>query len=212
MARLQPVDVTFFQSPEELRAWLEANHATAADKWVGFRPKASGLPTITWPEVVDEVLCYGWIDSIRMGVEGGSCIRITPRRSGSIWSARNVGRVEALRAGGRMRPAGEAAFAARREDRTAVYSFERDAQLDEVTADALCEAGAWAAWEAQPKGYRRTAAHWIASAKREETQAKRRRALVEATLAGGRVAEISARPAQAAGGPRKDEGNAVSRG
>src|ERR671912_2021244 len=197
MARLQPVDVTFFESPEELRAWLEANHATAADKWVGFRPKASGLPTVTWPEVVDEVLCYGWIDSVRMGVEGGSCIRITPRRTGSIWSARNVGRVEALRAEGRMRPAGEAAFAARREDRTAVYAFEQDAQLDEETADALREAGAWATWEAQPNGYRRTAAYWIVSAKREETQAKRRRALVEATVTGLRVGEISSRPAKA---------------
>jgi uncharacterized protein YdeI (YjbR/CyaY-like superfamily) len=195
MARLQPVDVAFFASPEELRAWLEANHATAPDRWVGFRGKASALPTITWPELVDEVLCVGWIDSVRMSVEGGSAIRITPRRTGSVWSARNVGRVEALRAEGRMRPAGEAAFAARREDRTAIYSFENDAELDADTVAGLrAHAGTLAFWEAQPPGYRRSTAHWIASAKRDETKAKRRAALVEACAARTRLGAVTGKP------------------
>ncbi len=136
MARLEPHDVTFFESPEELRDWLAANHATAAEKWVGMRRKASGLPSVTWEQVVDEVLCYGWIDGVRMPADGGSCIRITPRRPRSIWSARNVGRIEALRAQGRLRPAGEAAFGARRDDRTAVYSFEHEAALDGVAMAA----------------------------------------------------------------------------
>ena len=124
MVRLVAHDVLFFASPAELRDWLAANHATAPYLWAGFRAKGTG-PTITWPELVDEILCYGWIDSVRMPVEGGSAIRLTPRRDGSIWSARNVGRVEALRAEGRMREPGEVAYAKRREDRTAVYSFER---------------------------------------------------------------------------------------
>ena len=188
MVRLQPVDVAFFESPEELRAWLEANHATAAERWVGFRGKSSGLPTITWPELVDEVLCVGWIDSVRMPVEGGSAIRITPRRTGSVWSARNVGRVEALRAEGRMRPAGEAAFAARREDRTAIYAFENDAELDEASLAALrARPGALEFWEAQPRGYRRSTAHWIGTAKRDETRSKRLSALVESCARGERI-------------------------
>jgi uncharacterized protein YdeI (YjbR/CyaY-like superfamily) len=161
---------------------------------VGLRPRAAGLPTITWHELVDEVLCFGWIDGVRMPADGGSCIRITPRRGGSIWSARNVGRVEALRAEGRMHPAGLAAFARRRDDRTAVYSFERDADLDEgALATMRARDGALAFWEAQPRGYRRSAAHWIASAKRDDTRAKRLAALVNGCAAGTRLVELPGR-------------------
>jgi uncharacterized protein YdeI (YjbR/CyaY-like superfamily) len=192
MARLEPVDVALFESPAHLRAWLEANHATAAERWVGFRPKGSGLPTITWHELVDEVLCYGWIDSVIMPVEGGTAIRITPRRSGSIWSARNVGRVEALRAEGRMRPPGEAAYALRRADRTAVYSFENDAELDDASLAALrAQPGAIEFWDAQPMGYRRSAAHWIAGAKRDETRAKRLAMLVQSCARGERLVALT---------------------
>jgi uncharacterized protein YdeI (YjbR/CyaY-like superfamily) len=192
MVRLVPHDVVFFASPGELRDWLEANHATAADLWAGFRAKDSGLATITWPELVDEILCYGWIDSVRMPVEGGTAIRLTPRRDGSIWSARNVGRVEALRAEGRMREAGEIAFSKRRDDRTAVYSFERVVALDAEAEAALRARGdAWGFWEEQPPGYRRIATHWIMDAKRPETRARRLTALVDACARGERVAAIA---------------------
>jgi uncharacterized protein YdeI (YjbR/CyaY-like superfamily) len=192
MARPEPRDIHWFESPVDLRTWLEASHATAPDLWVGFRPKAAGLPTLTWHDLVDEVLCYGWIDGVRMPADGGSCIRVTPRRDGSIWSARNVGRVEALRAEGRMRPAGLAAFGRRRDDRTAVYSHEREADLEEAALAAMQEReGAFAFWEAQPRGYRRAAAHWIVSAKREDTRAKRLAALVDGCAAGIRLVELT---------------------
>jgi uncharacterized protein YdeI (YjbR/CyaY-like superfamily) len=195
MVRLVPHDVRFFASPDELRDWLAANHATAPYLWAGFRAKGTG-PTITWPELVDEVLCYGWIDSVRMPVEGGSAIRITPRRKGSIWSARNVGRVEALRAEGRMREPGEAAYAKRRDDRTAIYSFEREVALDADAEGVLRERPAgWTFWEAQPAGYRRLAASWVMSAKRPETRAKRLASLVEGCARGERLAQITGRPA-----------------
>jgi uncharacterized protein YdeI (YjbR/CyaY-like superfamily) len=195
MVRLVPHDVVFFASPAELRDWLAANHASAPYLWAGFRAKGTG-PTITWPELVDEILCYGWIDSVRMPVEGGSAIRLTPRRDGSIWSARNVGRVEALRAEGRMRKPGEVAYAKRREDRTAIYSFERDAALDADAAAALrADPSAWAFWDAQPPGYRRLATFWVTSAKRPETRAKRLGALVEACARGERLPQITGRPA-----------------
>lgn len=190
MPRLEPHDVAFFTSPDELRAWLLASHASAPELWVGMRPKASGLPTITWPELVDEVLCVGWIDGVRMRHPEGSCIRITPRRTGSIWSARNVGRVEALGAEGRMQPAGEVAFALRRDDRTAIYAFEREHAVfaPEDEAAFRASAAAWAFWEAQPPGYRRTVTHWITSAKRPETRARRLAALIESSSAGERLA------------------------
>ena len=195
MARLEPHDIHWFESPSALRGWLEANHEAAGELWVGMRPKASGLPTVTWPELVDEVLCFGWIDGVRMPADGGSCIRITPRRSGSIWSARNVGRVESLRLEGRMRAAGEAAFARRRDDRTSVYSFENDASPDAGLMEALRErTGALAFWEAQPAGYRRLASHWIASAKRPETRARRIAALVDGCGDGVRLVAVTGRP------------------
>ena len=194
MASPQPHDIAWFTSSAELRSWLEVNRASAPELWVGMRPKSAGLPTVTWHEVVDEVLCAGWIDSVRYSVEGGSCIRITPRRKGSVWSARNVGRVEALRAEGRMLPAGEAAFSLRREDRTAIYSFEREGELDDEAVAALRDAGGWAFFEAQPKTYRRAASDWVMSAKRPDTRARRLGALVEASVAGERVAAISPRP------------------
>jgi uncharacterized protein YdeI (YjbR/CyaY-like superfamily) len=189
-----PHDIAWFASPAELRDWLEANSGTATERWVGMRPKASGLPTVSWEEIVDEVLCVGWIDGVRYSTDGGSCIRITPRRTGSVWSARNVGRVEALRAEGRMRPGGEAAYALRRDDRTAIYSFEQDDALDDGARQALAEAGGLAFFEAQSKSYRRQAAHWIGSAKRPETRAKRLGAVVEASVAGRRAKELAPLP------------------
>ena len=189
-----PHDIAWFDSPEELRDWLEANHETATERWIGMRPKAAGLPTVTWEQIVDEVLCVGWIDGVRYRTEGGSCIRITPRRAGSVWSARNIGRVEALRAEGRMRPGGEAAFGRRREDRSAIYAFERDGTLDEAAVEALRAAGGLEFFEAQSKSYRRLAAVWVGDAKRPETRAKRLAAVVEASAAGRRADALNPNP------------------
>jgi uncharacterized protein YdeI (YjbR/CyaY-like superfamily) len=191
MARLEPHDVAWFASPAELRAWLVEHHATAAEAWIGMRPKASGVATVTWVEIVDEVLCAGWIDSVRMPTDGGSCIRITPRRKGSVWSARNVARVEALRAEGRMLPAGEAAFAIRREDRTSIYLYERADALDTAAAEAIRAGGGWPFFAAQPLTYRRAATAWIMTAKRPETRAKRLAIVAEASARGERAAELA---------------------
>jgi uncharacterized protein YdeI (YjbR/CyaY-like superfamily) len=209
MARLEPHDVLFFACTGELRAWLEANHASAEELWVGYPAKGSGLPTITWVQVVDEILCYGWIDSVRMPLESGAAQRITPRRPGSIWSDRNVGRVESLRAEGRMAPAGEAAFALRKHDRTGVYSFEREWALDEAAEAALsADPAGFAFWEAQPRSYRRAASAWIMSAKRPETRARRLDKVVAGCAAGERLVEITgrARGGSRPGGPAEPGG------
>jgi uncharacterized protein YdeI (YjbR/CyaY-like superfamily) len=213
MAHLEPYDIAWFASPEELRSWLAEHHATAAERWIGMRKKASGIQSVTWEQVVDEVLCVGWIDGVRMPADGDSCIRITPRRPGSIWSARNVGRVAALRAEGRMQPAGEVAHALRREDRTAVYSFEQEGRLDDDARAALETAGGLAFFEAQPLSYRKMASGWVASAKRPDTRARRLAEVAEASAAGVRapslapVARSVSRSDARGSAPRDDTGS-----
>jgi uncharacterized protein YdeI (YjbR/CyaY-like superfamily) len=177
----------FFESAAEWRAWLEQHHETATEVWVGMWRKAVGRG-MTWSEAVDEALCFGWIDSVAKRVDDERRMqRFTPRKPTSNWSAVNVGKVEQLRAEGRMRPAGEAAFARRRTDQTGVYSFERrDEAAFTPAQQAQLEANpeAWAYWQARPPGYRRTATHWVVSAKREETRARRLAALIEDSAAG----------------------------
>src|SRR3954470_21712736 len=116
------MEPTFFATPEEFRAWLEAHHDTEAELLVGFHKKGSGRPSITWPESVDEALCFGWIEGVRRRLSHSAyTIRFTPRRPRSMWSAINVAKVKELTKQGRMRPAGQRAFAARTPERTGIY-------------------------------------------------------------------------------------------
>src|SRR5438552_12958211 len=116
----------FFRTSLDFRRWLDKNHATATELWVGFYKKGSGKASITWPESVDEALCFGWIDGIRKRVDDISYkIRFTPRRRGSIWSAINIGRAQELTKQKRMQPAGLKAFAARIENKSGAYSYEQ---------------------------------------------------------------------------------------
>jgi uncharacterized protein YdeI (YjbR/CyaY-like superfamily) len=193
---------TFFATPAAFRKWLAANHAKKAELLVGFYKTSSGKPSITWPESVDEALCVGWIDGVRKSLgEEAYTIRFTPRKATSIWSAINVAKVEALREAGRMRPAGEAAFAKRSAERTGIYSFEgaEAAELSAAEAQTLkANHEAAAFFAAQPPWYRRAAAHWIVSAKREDTRSKRLAALI-ADSAAGRTIKPLTRPAKKQG-------------
>ena len=115
----------FFETADGFRSWLEEHHGTATELWVGFYKKGFGRPSITWPEAVDEALCFGWIDSVRRSIDAESYAnRFTPRKPTSTWSAVNVRRFGELEEQGRVRSAGRAAFEQRREDRTAIYSYE----------------------------------------------------------------------------------------
>ena len=168
---------TFFATPVRFRAWLEKHHARKAELLVGFYKRDSGRPSITWPESVDEALCFGWIDGVRRSLgEEAYTIRFTPRRPTSIWSAVNVARVAELQKRGRMAPAGLRAFAARTPERTRVYSFERNRAAKLAPADAArlrTNARAAAFFESQAPWYQRTAIYWVVSAKREETKQRR---------------------------------------
>ena len=190
----EPPEAIFFETPAQLRDWLDANQATAPELIVGAWKKATGKASLTWPQIVEEALCVGWIDSIRRSVPGGGwTIRLTPRRKGSIWSAVNVAKIAELRAAGRLRPAGEAAFAARREDRTAVYSFERarDPELTDAEEGRFrAEVAAWAWFSAKPPSFRRQALHWVVSAKRADTRERRLGTLIADSAAGRPIRQM----------------------
>jgi uncharacterized protein YdeI (YjbR/CyaY-like superfamily) len=189
-------DALFFSSPSEFRAWLEDHHETASELWVGYYKKATGKPTMTWSEAVDEALCFGWIDGKLQRIdEERHRQRFTPRRPNSNWSAINIAKVAELRKQGRMAPAGEAAFAARREDRSAVYSYERrhEAAFDaEQEAEFRANETAWAWFSDQSPSYRHLATFWVVSAKRPETRARRLATLLECSAEGRRVPALQA--------------------
>ena len=184
------MDVTFFATAEELRHWFEAHHDTATELWIGFHKKGAGKPGVTYPEAVDEALCFGWIDGVRRSLDETSYSnRFTPRRRSSNWSGVNLKRVEELTALGRMRPAGIRAHAAR-DRRAAEYSYESaDRGLGQEYEERFrSHPAAWEYFQAQPPSYRRTASWWVMSAKREETRQRRLATLIEDSANGQRIA------------------------
>jgi len=180
-------DPTFFATPAAWRAWLEANHATAPELSVGFWKVGSGKPSITWPQSVDEALCFGWIDAVRHRIDDEAYrIRFTPRKPGGNWSQVNLKRFAELKAQGRVAPAGQAAFDA---GKPSAYSYEKAAAslAPEETARFQSHPAAWRYFEACPPGYRKQAIHWVTDAKRAPTRAKRLGALIDVSAAGRRL-------------------------
>ena len=193
MAANPGIEPRFFATPAAFRRWLARNHASTQELWVGFHRKATGKASITWPESVDQALCFGWIDGVRKSVDADSyMIRFTPRRTGSVWSAVNIERAEALTAQGLMQPAGAKAFAARDEAKSRRYSFEQknvgfdEAQLEQFRANRK----AWAFFESQPPSYRKTVTWWVQSAKQDATRRRRLATLIADSEAGTRIREM----------------------
>ena len=176
------MNILFFKTPADFRNWLKKNHAVEHELWVGFYKKDSGKPSITWPQSVDEALCFGWIDGIRKSIDDVSyMIRFTPRKPISTWSAVNIRRVAELKDKGLMRPAGLKAFELRREYRSGIYSYEqRSVELpDPYLSQLKKHKAAWKFFEAQTASYRKNVNWWILGAKREETRQKRLAELIE---------------------------------
>ena len=181
----------YFATPKELRSWFELNCSTTRELLIGLFKKETGRASVTWPEAVDEALCVGWIDGVRRSLGAESyTVRFTPRKVGSIWSAVNVRRVEALTSEGRMKPEGLAAFAQRREARSGIYSYEQKegAELPEWAVTRFrVEPAAWEWFQRQAAWYRRTAAWRVVSAKQEATRVRRLEGLVAAAARGERL-------------------------
>ena len=191
------METVFFETPAALRAWFQQHHASHKELWVGYYKKGSGLPSITWPESVDEALCFGWIDGVRKSLDATSYhIRFTPRKPRSTWSKVNIAKVQALEAAGKMTPAGRAAFERRTEENSGIYSLEgerADALPEPYAAALAADEAASAYFAAAPPWYRRAAVHWVTSAKREATRERRLAQLVESSAAGEEVPPLRRR-------------------
>jgi uncharacterized protein YdeI (YjbR/CyaY-like superfamily) len=176
------MEPTFFRKASTFRSWLQKNHLTSRELLVGYYKVGSGKPSMTWPESVDEALCFGWIDGVRKSLDEQSySIRFTPRKPKSIWSSVNIKRIEVLKAEGRIQTAGLAAFERRTETKSSIYSYEqRDVVLPEPYNGKLNEnKRASKFFKGQNASYRKAACWWVVSAKKEETQLRRLRILIE---------------------------------
>jgi uncharacterized protein YdeI (YjbR/CyaY-like superfamily) len=193
MSESKPI---YFKSPQEFYDWLEEHHETEDEVYVGFHKTHTGKRGMTWSESVDQALCFGWIDSRANSIDDDRYMqRFTPRKPGSNWSKINVEKVARLKEAGLMRPAGLAAFEERRDARTGVYSFEREnAELPPEFEQRLRANQAAAEYfDGRPPWYRRTAAHWVVSAKREETRLRRLQTLIDCSAEGRKVPPLARR-------------------
>jgi len=173
----------FFPTPAEFRAWFESHRDKFQELFAGFHKKASGKPSITWPESVQVALCFGWIDGVRKSIDETSyMIRFTPRKPTSTWSAININFVRELTKKRLMHPAGLKAFAARNSKKSAIYSYEqfKNAQFTREQAKQFrANKAAWEFFRSQPPWYQRVTTYWVISAKKEETKLRRLSLLIE---------------------------------
>ena len=187
MAKAASEEPRFFSTQAELRAWFQEHHETLEEQWIGYYKKASGNPSITWPESVDEALCFGWIDGLRKSIdETRYKIRFTPRRRGSHWSAKNLARISELQEADLVEDAGVRIYEARNVKREKLAAYERGEvvlpakYLDSIRANEA----AWAYLEAAPPSYLKQVSWWVLSAKREETRVRRLSTLIESCASG----------------------------
>jgi len=184
----------FFKKPADLRKWFEKYHETKGELHVGYYKKGTGKPSITWPESVDEALCFGWIDGIRRSIDEESyMIRFTPRRPGSIWSAVNIKKVEELKEKGLMHPNGLTAYARLNGDKSKIYSFEQQKNIKLPPAfekDFKKHKQAWKFFTSSAPSYQRGAIWWVISAKQETTRLRRLNTLIEDSEAGLRIKHL----------------------
>lgn len=189
-------EVTFFPSAAAFGLWLAEHHASATERWVGFWRKDSGRGGLTYPEALDEALCWGWIDGIRKKVDAESYTnRFTPRKPDSSWSAVNVRHVQRLLAEGRMQPPGIAAYEARdRATKPTSWADRPQTLAPELEQQLRRDATAWRFFRDQPPGYRKTAAFFVMRAKRAETRQRRLDLLIAHSAAGERLPQVAGRP------------------
>jgi uncharacterized protein YdeI (YjbR/CyaY-like superfamily) len=180
----------FFTKQSDFRKWLEKNHRNETELVVGFYKVDSNKPSITWPQSVDEALCFGWIDGVRKSIDKDSySIRFTPRRSTSIWSAVNIKKVEEFIKQGLMQPAGYESFEKRKEHKSKIYSYEKESVKLSAGFEKKITANkkAWTFFTSQAPSYQKTILHWIMTAKQESTKIIRLDKLISASEAKKRL-------------------------
>src|SRR5687768_4239977 len=189
----------FFNSPDQFRKWLEQNHDKATELFIGFYKKASGKKSITYPEALDEALCFGWIDGVRKSIDEISYMqRFTPRKARSIWSNVNVRHAERLKKEGRMAEPGLKAYALRDPKRTGIYAFENAARefSPEFEKKFRANKPAWEFFQSEPPSIRRTCIFWVIGARKEETRLRRLDQLIDSASKGIRRGVMETKPKQ----------------
>ena len=172
----------FFKNQDEFREWLRTNHKKETELWVGYFKKATGKPSMTWSESVDQALCYGWIDGLRRSIDDERYkIRFTPRKPNSNWSAVNIKKIAVLKKKRLMRKAGLDAWEKRKESKSQVYGYENKPLklASKYDKELRGNADAWKYFKAAPPGYQKSVIGWIMSAKKDETRLRRLRQLIE---------------------------------
>ena len=173
----------FFEDRKAFRKWLEKNHDKLDEAQIGFYKRASGIPSVSYKDAVEEALCFGWIDGKMNSIDDVSYMhRFTPRRPKSNWSVANINRAKQLIKEGHMTPAGKAAFDRRGDDQKAKYSYEqlKNPKLPRpLEAEFRKHKSAWEFFKKQAPSYQRVAYFWIISAKREETKRRRLDQVIE---------------------------------
>jgi uncharacterized protein YdeI (YjbR/CyaY-like superfamily) len=181
----------YFKSPSQFRIWLERNHFSKKELWLGYHKRHTRKPSLTWPESVDQALCFGWIDGVRKRIDADRyVIRFSPRKRSSIWSAVNIKRAGELIALGLMQPAGHERFTTRDPKRANRYSFEQANKIEfpaKLRKQFKAEPEAWKFFQSMPPSYQKPATWWVISAKKEETQARRLARLIADSRAGKRI-------------------------
>ena len=182
-------DVRVFASAAEFRAWLDAHHDSTDALFIGYYKKGVPKQAMTYPQAVEEALCFGWIDGITFRIDDElTATRFTPRRKGSSWSAVNIAKMAELTEAGRLHAAGKRVFEDRDQRKDASYSYER-APLElepDMLARFEADERAWTHWQGEAPSYRRTATYWVASAKKPETRERRFAELLEVSRQGSR--------------------------
>lgn len=180
----------FFATQEEFREWLRENHDKRDELVVGYYKVSSDKPSMTWPESVDQALCFGWIDGIRRKIDDESySIRFTPRRPDSNWSKVNIEKVEKLEKAGLMRKPGQKAYRKRKEHKSEIYGYESKAlKLSKEYRERFMEnSEAWNFFKRQSPYAKKTSENWVMSAKMEKTRERRLGKLIEACEKGEKL-------------------------
>lgn len=182
---------TFFPTPDEFRKWLEENHDEETELWVGYYKKATKKPSITWPESVDQALCFGWIDGLRKKIdEEAYRIRFTPRKSDSHWSMVNLKRIKELKKDGLVNPSGLKVYNQRTKEKTAKASYEqKNAALpSDYLAQLKKNRRAWKFFsDSLSPSIQKQCIWWVISAKKEDTQLRRLATLIECSEKGEKI-------------------------
>lgn len=187
---MAPMKPRLFKTAAAWRAWLKKNHAAVSEIWIAYYKKDSGKVSVTYREALDEALCFGWIDSTVRRIDDEKFMqRYTPRRAGSIWSARNKSHVGRLIREGRMAPPGLAKVAAARRDGSWDKLFTIDIK-PETPPDLLAELrnhpDVVPLWEKMPPSHKKMYSWWIIDAKKKETRSRRIQETITRVRAGRR--------------------------